>query len=105
MCTMIVQQVDVNASGKGASGWFPVRQANVSYDHPFHVLLEHALNIDFVNEAEGPGARVAVELTPESARKLAETILATLEEADAGGWVEPTDPAKINKTVPWTVKS
>jgi hypothetical protein len=85
MCTMIVQQVEVEGSGKGANGWFPVRQVNVSYDHPFHVSLEHALNIDFVNEAQGPGARVAVELSVEAARTLVDTILAVLAEADAGG--------------------
>jgi hypothetical protein len=44
-----------------------------------------------VNEAEGPGARVAVELTPESARQLAETILATLARAEAGGYLETTE--------------
>ena len=60
MCTMISTQVEVAGSGKGSAGWFTVRQANVSYDHPFNVALEHALNIDFVNEALGPGARVAV---------------------------------------------
>ena len=88
MCTMIVQQVDVEGSGKGVTGWFPVRQANVSYDHPFNAPLEHALNIDFVNEAQGPGARVAVELTVESARNLVETILAVLARAEAGGYLE-----------------
>ena len=56
MCTMIVQQTEIEGSGKGANGWFPVRQVNVSYDHPYHIALEHALNIDFVNEAQGPGA-------------------------------------------------
>jgi len=84
---MIVHQAKIAGSGKGAQGWFDVCEANVSYDHPFHIRLEHALNIDFVNEAAGPGARVAVELTPESARELAKTILATLDEAEAGGWV------------------
>jgi hypothetical protein len=64
---------------------FRVRQANVSYDHPYHIPLEHALNIDFVNEAQGPGARVAVELSVEAARTLVDTILAVLAEADAGG--------------------
>ena len=59
MCTMIVKRVEVEGTGKGASGWFPVRQANVSYDHPFNAPMDHALNIDFVNEAQGPGARVA----------------------------------------------
>jgi hypothetical protein len=85
MCTMIVQQVEIEGSGKGKDGWFPVRQANISYDHPYHVPLEHALNIDFVNEAQGPGARVAVELSVEAAHALVETILAVLAEADAGG--------------------
>ena len=88
MCTMIVQQAAVEGSGKGAGGWFAVRQANVSYDHPFHAPLEHALNIDFVDEAQGPGARVAVELTPAAARSLVSTILAVLEEAEAGGFLE-----------------
>jgi hypothetical protein len=89
MCTMIAQQVAIDGSGKGTSGWFAVRQASVSYDHPFNAPLEHALNIDFVNEAQGPGARVAVELSAESARSLVETILAVLDRAEAGGFVEP----------------
>ena len=88
MCTMIVNQAVIHGSGKGANGWFKVEQVNVSYDHPYDVPLEHALNIDFVNEAEGPGARVAVELTLESARQLVETIQAVLARAEAGGYVE-----------------
>ena len=88
MCTMIAEQIAVEGSGKGASGWFTVRQANVSYDHPFNVPLDHALNIDFVNEAQGPGARVAVELSVASARALVETIQVVLSKADAGGFLE-----------------
>jgi hypothetical protein len=87
MCTMIARQVAIEGSGRGAGGWFAVRQANVSYDHPFYAPMEHALNIDFVNEAQGPGARVAVELTVESARALIETIRAVLARAEAGGYV------------------
>ncbi len=34
MCTMIVQQVEIDGSGKGRDGWFNLDQANVSYDHP-----------------------------------------------------------------------
>jgi hypothetical protein len=82
---MIVQNVQIEGSGKGTSGWFSVDQANVSYDHPYHFPLEHALNIDFVNQAQGPGARVAVELSVDAARALVDTILAVLAEADAGG--------------------
>jgi hypothetical protein len=62
----------------------------VSCDCPYHIELEHALNIDFVNEAKGPGARVAVELTPESARALAQAILAALDEAEVDGWLPET---------------
>lgn len=93
MCTMIVNQVEIYGSGKGSGGWFPVRQANVSYDHPFNAPLEHALNIDFVNEAQGPGARVAVELSVESARTLVETILTVLGRAEAGGYLEMPENA------------
>ena len=88
MCTMIVEQVEIDGSGKGKSGWFTLREANVSYDHPFNAPLEHALNIDFVNEAQGPGARVAVEISAEAARSLAQTILVVLDRAEAGGHLE-----------------
>ena len=87
MCTMIVEQIKIEGSGKGLSGWFTLKEANVSYDHPFNAPLEHALNIDFVNEAQGPGARVAVELSVEAAQALVETIQAVLERADAGGHI------------------
>ena len=85
MCTMIVEKINVDGSGKGASGWFDIKQANVSYDHPFNSPFEHALNIDFVNEAMGPSARVAVELSEDAARELVKTILAVLDQAEAGG--------------------
>ena len=85
MCTMIAQQIPIDGSGKGTGGWFKLREANVSFDHPFNAPLEHALNIDFVNEAQGPGARVAVELSAEAARSLVDTILEVLARAVAGG--------------------
>ena len=94
MCTMISQQVSIDGSGKGAAGWMAVRQASVSYDHPFNVPLEYALNIDFVNEALGPGARVAVELDAVSARALVATIQAVLARAEAGGYLEPEAAAE-----------
>jgi hypothetical protein len=88
MCTMIARQVEIAGSGKGREGWFTLGQATVSYDHPFHAPAEHALNIDFVNEAMGPGARVAVELDAAAARTLVKTILAVLDEAEADGFLE-----------------
>ena len=87
MCTMIVERIKIDGSGKGLAGWFPLKEANISYDHPFDAPMEHALNIDFVNEAHGPGARVAVELSVEAARALVETIQAVLERADEGGFI------------------
>lgn len=88
MCTMIVRQAKIDGSGKGTSGWFTVREVNVSYDHPYHMPMEHALNIDFVNEAEGPGARVAVELSVEAARTLVGAIHEVLARAETGGYLE-----------------
>jgi len=88
MCTMIAEKVKIDGSGKGKAGWFTLNQANVSYDHPFDAPLEHALNIDFVNEEEGPGARVAVELSADAARSLVETILQVLHRAEAGGHLD-----------------
>jgi hypothetical protein len=88
MCTMIVHQAKIDGRGKGASGWFEVKEANVSYDHPYDMPLEHALNIDFVNEANGPGSRVAVELTIEAARNLVKTIEAVLAQAEERGVLE-----------------
>jgi hypothetical protein len=88
MCSMISQQVKIDGCGKNGGSWFTLREADVSYDHPFNAPFEHALNIDFVNEAQGPGARVAVELSAEAARALVDTILAVLERAETGGFLE-----------------
>jgi hypothetical protein len=88
MCTMIVKKIHLDGSGKGTNGWFTLDQANVSYDHPFHIAREHALNIDFVNEALGPGARVAVELSETAARRLVDAIRDVLSQAEAGGHLE-----------------
>ena len=85
MCTMIVEKVKIEGSGKGTSGWFKLEGANVSYDHPFNTPFEHALNIDFVNASQGPSARVAVEMSEQAARDLVKTILAVLDQAEAGG--------------------
>jgi hypothetical protein len=85
---MIVEKVKIDGSGKGNQGWFTLRQANVSYDHPFNAPLEHALNIDFVNESQGLSARVAVDLSESSARELVRTILSVLDQAQAGGHLQ-----------------
>jgi hypothetical protein len=83
MCTYITEKAEMFGSAKGPQGWFRVDMANVYYDHPFHAPLEHSLNIDFVNEADGSPTRVAVEISAESARLLVEKILAALESGEA----------------------
>lgn len=93
MCTMITHQIKIEGSGKGQTGWFALKQANVSYDHPFNASLEHALNLDFVDESRGPGARVAVELSEESARQLVQAIQAVLDEAGQGGFLDSQQEA------------
>lgn len=89
MCTWIVERADIMGSGKGADGWFPLKRANVCYDHPYHAPLDHAVLIDFVNEDRGLGARVAVELTAESARDLMKAIQAALELGEKEHLIEP----------------
>jgi hypothetical protein len=84
MCTYQTEQIKVTGSGKGADGWFGVTDASVYYDHPVHAPAEHSLNIDFLNPGQGPSARVAVELTAESARALAKAIEAALSSVPAG---------------------
>ena len=83
MCTYQTEQISISGSGKGASGWFSLSDATVYFDHPVHAMAEHTLNIDFRNPARGPGARVAVELTAESARELARAIEAALASVPA----------------------
>ena len=87
MCTMIAQQVNVTGSGKAGADWFKLDQASVSYDHPFDMPLEYTLNLDFTNQAGGPGARVAVELDAASARGLLQAIQEVMRQAEAGGFV------------------
>lgn len=82
MCTYVVEKTPIAGSGRGAEGWFDLKEANVSYDHPFNAPYEHALNIDFTNEAEGPSARIAVELSADSARRLVAAILEALERGE-----------------------
>ena len=82
MCTSIVEIVAAEGAGKGNDGWFAVSHAVVSYDHPHHALLEEAIAIDFVNQALGPGARAAVELTLESAKALSGALASAIAAAE-----------------------
>src|SRR5262245_64992902 len=82
MCSYIVEKAKLLGSAKGANGWMRIDTAHVYYDHPFHAPLDHALGIDFINEAQGGRERVAVELSAASARELVEKILAALASGE-----------------------
>lgn len=84
MCTYQTELLAVRGSGKGPQGWFTLTDASVYVDHPVHAPALHTLNLDLLNPALGPAARLAVELDAESARALAGAILAALDGAPAG---------------------
>jgi Family of unknown function (DUF6295) len=89
VCTYATVREAVEGSAKGPGGsWMRVTDATVYFDHPVHAMAEHSLNIDLADPTRGPGARVAIELTAESARRLMgaiETALASAQLEMAGG--------------------
>jgi hypothetical protein len=84
MCTYVTHKIEIDGSGKGAAGWFRVTDASVYVDHPVHAPYAHTVNIDFLNPERGPSARVALELTEESALELVAAIQQALASAPAG---------------------
>jgi hypothetical protein len=85
MCTSISTTSPISGVGKGSSGWFPVVQATVGFDHATHSGAEHALLLDFANYDIGTDARVALELDLASGRALLEQLRLTIEAAEATG--------------------
>jgi hypothetical protein len=84
MCTYLTEKIEVDGSGKGSTGWFDAGQATVYVDHPVHAQYGHTVNIDVLNPALGPSARVALELTEESALALADAIHRAVASAPSG---------------------
>jgi Family of unknown function (DUF6295) len=80
----LAQPADGGRGGQGAHGWFAGREAIVYLDHPGHAPYGHTVNIDVLNPALGPSARVALELTEETTLALAEAIQRAIGSAPAG---------------------
>ncbi len=80
MCTYLTLSAEIAGSALRDDDWFPTQRAVVYFDHPQDAPLEHALCLDV--HGRGPAERVAVELDAASARRLAETILAVLDDAE-----------------------
>lgn len=84
MCTYSTFTEPVSGSAKGPSGdWMRVSDVTVYFDHPVHAWAEHTVNIDVANRELGPSARVALELTASSARRLIAAIESALESVPA----------------------
>jgi hypothetical protein len=83
MCTYVTEKSATAGSGKGAHGWFPLTSTTVYFDHPVHAQADHTLNLDFVNPDRGAAARVAVELTADSAVGLVAAIARVLTQVPA----------------------
>lgn len=83
MCTTIAERMSFDGSAKGPDGWFRLSHLYVGYDHPTHVIAEHAVLVDLVDERAGLHSRVAFELSRERARDLARHLLAAADAADA----------------------
>ncbi|AKS33706.1 DUF6295 family protein [Mycolicibacterium goodii] len=84
MCTYLTEKIDIDAGGKGAAGWFRGTVATVYVDHPVHAPYGHTVNIDVLGPEAGPAARVALELTEESAFALAAAIGRAIASAPKG---------------------
>ncbi len=80
MCTYITEPVALEGSAKGPRGWQRIARAHVSFDHPQNAPLDHALELDLIDES---GARVAIELSAASARALVGAIGRALERGEA----------------------
>lgn len=85
MCTYIVEKTAVTGSAKGPNGWMPITTAQASVDHPSHATLDHALIVDFLDPGRGPAARVAVELSVASARRLVACMQSALDSFERAG--------------------
>src|ERR1700757_623978 len=84
MCTYLTEKIGVDGSGKGATGWFTATEATVYVDHPLHAPSGHPVNTHLLTPALGASARVALELTEETALALADAIRRAIASAPAG---------------------
>jgi hypothetical protein len=103
VCTYATFKDAVDGSAKGPGGrWFHVCDVTVYFDHPVHAMAEHTLNIDFADPSGGPAARVALELTAESARRLVAAVQSALAAVPDDLRIPPSRPAADHQPTPRT---
>ena len=71
-CTGIVETVEISGSSERKQGWFKLEQAVVTLDSGNHTEAQYGVSIDFVNESQD--MKTSIELSPQSAKRLADII-------------------------------
>jgi hypothetical protein len=84
-CTGIVESSEISGGANGKQGWFKSGQVVVSLDNVLHTGGQYAVSMDFIGESQSTFAKVTVELTPESAKKLADMIQTALSRGIKAG--------------------
>ena len=80
-----VQKVNLIGSGKTAAGWFKLEDAQVYHDHFYKAEVEEGVVVDVLNRqaTDGTFVHASLELDADSARQLANAILATVDGLQA----------------------
>jgi hypothetical protein len=84
MCTYTTSTLTLVGNAKSGESWERVKTASVYLDHPVAFPATHSLNIDLFADQPDPKRSTALELSPRSAKALAEAILTMIAEAPEG---------------------
>jgi len=82
-CTGIVETLEVSGSSEGKQGWFKLEYVVVALDSANHTEAPYAVRIDFVNESQD--MKTSIELSPQSAKRLADIIQIALSRGATMG--------------------
>jgi len=86
-CTGIVESFQTfESAADGKQGWFKVGKVVITLDSGIHTPAQYALNIDFVSGSQD--IKTTVELSPMSAKNLANAILTALSKGIKMGILE-----------------
>ena len=85
-CTGIVETFEISGSSEGKQGWFKLGQVVVTLDSGNHTQAQYGVSIDFVNESQD--MKTSIELSPQSAKRLADIIQIALSRGAKMGIVE-----------------
>ena len=78
-----VTKVSLVGSGKSQVGWFRLEDAQVYHVHFYKASVNEGVVVDVLNVRGGGGVHVSLELDNDSARKLAQAILSTVDALEA----------------------